>query len=163
MEFFHGIVALLAGIVLVLTGLVAWLYIQQSRMSQAINALAVAVTAPPVSFTASLPPELHEEEQAQPQQHQEQEYADLPPLESHDQVQEAHVPEMEQVGELVPETDDRVSVHEEVEEAPVETMDAVDVSGKTVAELRQLLTERGIPFNKSDKKSTLISLVQVAQ
>jgi len=162
MEFFHGIVALLAGIVLVLTGLVAWLYIQQSRMSQAINALAVAVTAPPVSFTASLPPELHEEEQA-PAQTQEQEYADLPPLESHEQVQEAHVPEMEQVGELVPETDDRVSVHEEVEEAQVQTMDAVDVSGKTVAELRQLLTERGIPFNKSDKKSTLISLVQVAQ
>jgi hypothetical protein len=159
MEFFHGIVALLAGIVLVLTGLVAWLYIQQSRMSQAINALAVAVTAPPVSFTASLPPELHEEEQAPAQE----DYSDLPPLESHDQVQEAHVPEMEQVGELVPETDDRVSVHEEVEEAPVQTMDAVDVSGKTVAELRQLLTERGIPFNKSDKKSTLISLVQVAQ
>jgi cytoskeletal protein RodZ len=158
MEFFHGIVALLAGIVLVLTGLVAWLYIQQSRMSQAINALAVAVTAPPVSFTASLPPELHEEEQQQ-----EEECADLPPLESHDQVQEAHVPEMEQVGELVPETDDRVSVHEEVEEAQVQTMDAVDVSGKTVAELRQLLTERGIPFNKSDKKTTLISLVQVAQ
>ena len=156
MEFFHGIVALLAGIVLVLTGLVAWLYIQQSRMSQAINALAVAVTAPPVSFTASLPPELHEEEQ-------EQDYSDMPPLESHDQVQETHVPEMEQVGELVPETDDRVSVHEEVEEAQVQTMDAVDVSGKTVAELRQLLTERGIPFNKSDKKSTLISLVQVAQ
>jgi hypothetical protein len=164
MEFFHGIVALLAGIVLVLTGLVAWLYIQQSRMSQAINALAVAVTAPPVSFTASLPPELHEEDQApaqtQTQEYQEQEYADMPPLES---VQEAHVPEMEQVGELVPETDDRVSVHEEVEEAQVQTMDAVDVSGKTVAELRQLLTERGIPFNKSDKKSTLISLVQVAQ
>jgi hypothetical protein len=161
MEFFHGIVALLAGIVLVLTGLVAWLYIQQSRMSQAINALAVAVTAPPVSFTASLPPELHEEEQAPPQQLDE--YADMPPLESVDQVQEAHVPEMEQVDELVPETDDRVSVHEEVEEAPVQTMDAVDVSGKTVAELRLLLTERGIPFNKSDKKSTLISLVQVAQ
>ena len=162
MEFFHGIVALLAGIVLVLTGLVAWLYIQQSRMSQAINALAVAVTAPPVSFTASLPPELHEEEQA-PAQEEEDQYADMPPLESHDQVQEAHVPEMEAVGELVPETDDRVSVHEEVEEAEVQTMDAVDVSGKTVAELRQLLTERGIPFNKSDKKSTLISLVQVAQ
>jgi hypothetical protein len=160
MEFFHGIVALLAGIVLVLTGLVAWLYIQQSRMSQAINALAVAVTAPPVSFTASLPPELHEEEQHPRQEQQEDEYADMPHLES---VQEAHVPEMEQVGELVPETDDRVSVHEEVEEAQVQTMDAVDVSGKTVAELRQLLTERGIPFNKSDKKSTLISLVQVAQ
>jgi hypothetical protein len=129
-------------------------------MSQAINALAVAVTAPPVSFAASLPPELHEEEQHPQQEQQEQEYADMPHLES---VQEAHVPEMEQVGELVPETDDRVSVHEEVEEAQVQTMDAVDVSGKTVAELRQLLTERGIPFNKSDKKSTLISLVQVAQ
>jgi hypothetical protein len=37
-----------------------------------------------------------------------------------------------------------------------------DVAGKTIAQLRDMLTAKGIPFNKSDKKSTLISLVQVS-
>ena len=55
MEFFHGVVALVAGIVLILTGLVAWMYVQQSRMAQAINALAIAITAPPPSFAQSQP------------------------------------------------------------------------------------------------------------
>jgi len=144
MEFFHGIVALLAGIVLVLTGLVAWLYIQQSRMSEAINALAVAVTAPPLSF-GTLP---DEEETAETE------------AEAGNAESEAEA-ELEPVVDL--EVDDRVSVHDDdVEEIAPQVMDAVDVAGKTVAELRQLLIEKGIPFNKSDKKSTLISLVQVA-
>jgi hypothetical protein len=146
MEFFHGIVALLAGIVLVLTGLVAWLYIQQSRMSEAINALAVAVTAPPLSFgTLSEEEETEVEPEAEPEVEVEAET-------------EAH---LEPVVDL--EVDDRVSVRDDdVEEVAPQVMDAVDVAGKTVAELRQLLTEKGIPFNKSDKKSTLISLVQIA-
>ena len=61
-EFIHGVVALLAGLILVLTALVGWLYLQQSRMSHAINALAVAVTAPPPSFmySSQMPPEQEE-------------------------------------------------------------------------------------------------------
>uniref|UniRef100_A0A6C0CHH6 HeH/LEM domain-containing protein n=1 Tax=viral metagenome TaxID=1070528 RepID=A0A6C0CHH6_9ZZZZ len=141
MEFFHGIVALVAGIVLILTGLVAWMYIQQSRMAQAINALAVAVTTPPPSFLSH------------------------PPVE--EPVEQDH--EQEQV------VDDRVSVHDvdadaeheheheqEEEETGVIGEDISDFTGKTVVQLRDLLTAKGIPYSKSDKKPVLLSLVQAA-
>ncbi len=146
MEFFHGIVALVAGIVLILTGLVAWMYIQQSRMAQAINALAVAVTTPPPSFLSHPPVEepVEHEQSPQPQQ-QEQEQ------------------EQEQV------VDDRVSVHDvdadadhEEEQTGVIGEDISDFTGKTVAQLRDLLTAKGIPYSKSDKKPVLLSLVQAA-
>jgi hypothetical protein len=148
MEFFHGIVALVAGIVLILTGLVAWMYIQQSRMAQAINALAIAVTTPPPSFLSHPPVEEPVEQFEQPPQPQAQ-------------------PQQEQV------VDDRVSVHdvdadaehehdEEQEQMGVIGEDISDFTGKTVAELRQLLTAKGIPYSKSDKKPVLLSLVQAA-
>jgi len=142
MEFFHGIVALVAGIVLILTGLVAWMYIQQSRMAQAINALAVAVTTPPPSFLSH------------------------PPVEEPVEQEHQHQQEQEQV------VDDRVSVHdadanhedeqEQEQEQGVIGEDISDFTGKTVAQLRNLLTAKGIPYSKSDKKPVLLSLVQAA-
>ena len=148
MEFFHGIVALVAGIVLILTGLVAWMYIQQSRMAQAINALAVAVTTPPPSFLSHPPVE----EPVEHQQEQEQEWQ--PPQQA----------PQEQV------VDDRVSVHDvdadadadAEEEQGVVGEDISDFTGKTVAQLRDMLTAKGIPYSKSDKKPVLLSLVQAA-
>lgn len=142
MEFFHGIVALVAGIVLILTGLVAWMYIQQSRMAQAINALAIAVTTPPPSFLSH------------------------PPVE--EPVDHEHEEHQEQGQEQV--IDDRVSVHdaeaehehEHGEETGVIGEDISDFTGKTVAQLRDLLTAKGIPYSKSDKKPVLLSLVQAA-
>lgn len=145
MDFVHGIIALVAGIVLVLTGLVAWMYIQQSRMAQAINALAVAVTAPPASFMV---PEPEPETEPQQEHAQEQEY------------------QTEQEQEQVQEQDDRVSVHDDEhtgeEEMGVVGEDISDFSAKTVAQLRELLTAKGIPYSKSDKKPVLLSLVQAA-
>ena len=138
MEFFHGVVALVAGIVLILTGLVAWMYVQQSRMAQAINALAIAITAPPPSFAQ------HEPE----------------PEVSHEDELVAPVPEA-----TPPPQDDRVSVHEEEHDGEdVELMgeDMATLGGKTAAQLREMLTAKGIPYSKSDKKSTLISLLQAA-
>ena len=146
MEFFHGIVALVAGIVLILTGLVAWMYIQQSRMAQAINALAVAVTTPPPSFLSHPPVE-------EPVEHEHQ---------------EEHQQDQEQPEQVV---DDRVSVHDgdadgdaehEEEQTGVVGEDISDFTGKTVAQLRDLLTAKGIPYSKSDKKPVLLSLVQAA-
>jgi len=110
MEFFHGIVALLAFVVLVLAGMVAWLYMQQTRLLQAVNALAIAISTPP-------PPML---------------VADPAPkaVEAPSEQEVVAAPAEE-------EEDDRVSVHEE-----------------------DILTQKGIPFNKSDKKTTLVSLIQ---
>jgi hypothetical protein len=131
MDFFHGIVALLAGIILVLTGMVAWLYVQQSRMAHAINAIAIAITAPPPSFSEHVEPE-----PVEPAKDQEQEH------------------------------DDRVTVHDESdsesEEGEVVGEDMIDLRSNTVSQLREILSAKGIPFNKSDKKPTLISLVQAA-
>ena len=124
-------------------------------MSHAINALAVAITAPPPSFMYSSLDKQYSSDDAPPP----------PSAEDHDD-------------------DDRMSVHEAVvdggaaedisadiqvleaqpaAEAPAEAPSADDdVAGKTIAQLRDMLTAKGIPFNKSDKKSTLISLVQVS-
>ena len=134
MDFLTGIVALLAFVVLVLTALTAWMYIQQTRIMQAVGALTAAVTAPPPSFfEAALEHPIHEE-----------------------QVEE--------------QVDDRVSVHEEVEQyhppedeplLPAAEEDD-DLGGKTIAQLRELLNAKGIPFNKSDKKPTLVNLLKVA-
>lgn len=146
MEFFHGIVALVAGIVLILTGLVAWMYIQQSRMAQAINALAVAVTTPPPSFLSHPPVE-------EPVEHQQEQEQEWQPPQQQEQV-----------------VDDRVSVHDvdadadadAEEEQGVVGEDISDFTGKTVAQLRDMLTAKGIPYSKSDKKPVLLSLVQAA-
>ena len=149
MEFFHGVVALVAGIVLILTGLVAWMYVQQSRMAQAINALAIAITAPPPSFAQSQP---------EPE-------SDREPEVSHED--ELHAPAPESQAETETETpapkeeDDRVSVHED-EDVELMGEDMATLGGKTAAQLREMLTSKGIPYSKSDKKSTLISLIQAA-
>jgi hypothetical protein len=154
MEFFHGIVALVAGIVLILTGLVAWMYIQQSRMAQAINALAIAVTTPPPSFLSHPPVE----EPVEHEQGHEQQFEQPP----HPQAQQEQI------------VDDRVSVHdvdadaehepehEQEEQTGVIGEDISDFTGKTVAQLRDMLTAKGIPYSKSDKKPVLLSLVQAA-
>ena len=133
MDFLTGIVALLAFVVLVLTALTAWMYIQQTRIMQAVGALTAAVTAPPPSFfEAALEHPIHEEVEEQ--------------------------------------VDDRVSVHEDVEQyhppedeplLPAAEEDD-DLGGKTVAQLRELLNGKGIPFNKSDKKPILVNLLKVA-
>lgn len=145
-EFIHGIVALLAGVILVLSATVAWLYVQQSRTMHAINALAVAVTAPPPSFMFASPP-------ANPEPFYE------PPSEAEAPVELS----AEDVVEKPEHEDDRISVHD-VDAAPAPPSDdAIEsVQGKTVAQLRDILTAKGIPFNKSDKKPVLISLVQIS-
>jgi hypothetical protein len=136
MDFFHGITALLAFVVLILTALVAWMYVQQTRLMQAVSALTTAITAPPVSFfEAAKQYPVHEEES-------------LP--------EQAEHPEQ---------ADDRVSVHEDelptVTEAE-EDADDGDLSDKKVSDLRSLLTDKGIPFNKSDKKGVLLTLLKAA-
>ncbi len=151
MEFFHGVVALVAGIVLILTGLVAWMYVQQSRMAQAINALAIAITAPPPSFSQSQPESDREPEVS----HEDELHAPAP--ESQTQAET----ETEKETPAPQEDDDRVSVHED-EDVELMGEDMATLGGKTAAQLREMLTSKGIPYSKSDKKSTLISLIQAA-
>ena len=140
MEFFHGVVALLALIVLIVAGLVAWLYVQQTRLLQAVNALAIAIATPPPSYEPPVDPPSVDDMMAIEQD---------PPSD----VKE----------------DDRVSVYEEEDKETVAEFDGkekeivdedTDFSKKTVVELRELLSAKGIPFNKSDKKPVLVSILR---
>lgn len=133
MEFEPAAIALLASIVLVLAGMVGWLYWQQTRMFQNMNNIVMVV-----GELASRP--------AAPQ-----------PVEEEEEVHIKQEPKPEP--SHVDEDDDRVSVDQDVVvvEGPVDT-DNLDE--KTSAQLRDILTKRGIPFGKRDSKTVLISLLK---
>lgn len=134
MELTYATIVILASMVFVLSGMVGYLYWQQTRMLQHIQSLAIVVST---HFTPA--PELPEED-------------DQEPVREEEKV----VEEVESDAE-----DDRVSVHEEVEkvEGPPK-VDVDDVQDKTKKELQEMLTKKGIPYNKADSKPVLIQLLK---
>lgn len=131
-SFLNVSVLILATMVLVLAGMVGYIYWQQTKVMTAVGSLS--------SFVAS---------QFVPA-----------PLDVHDSD--------------VEEEDDRASV---VEEKPVEVVDKVevptvaevkqeadvdDLQTKTSAELRELLSKKGIPYGKRDSKSVLLELLKAS-
>lgn len=125
--------------VLVLAGMVGWLYWQQTRLFQNMNSIVMVIGE--LARPTYAPVEEAQETAAPPSS---------PSL-------KATEPESD-------EEDDRVSVKEE--EAAIDTIegppaeDNDDLDGKTTKELRDLLTKRGIPFGKRDNKGALISLLK---
>jgi hypothetical protein len=123
--------------VLVLAGMVGWLYWQQTRLFQNMNSIVMII-----GELARPPMEVEPEPQPEPE----------PQL-------EADTPE-EQEDE---EEDDRVSVQQDgveiVDGAPA-PLDTDSLEAKTTKELRDLLSKRGIPFGKRDSKNVLISLLK---
>jgi hypothetical protein len=143
MEFLHASLALLASMVLVLAGMVGWLYWQQTRLFQNMNSVIMVIgelTRPP-------PPE--------------EDLTELVTLsvkvgESIAEVKEAAAPAEE---------DDRASVEPEtsgvdVVEGPPAPLDTDGLESKSKKELQEILTKRGIPFGKQDTKSGLLSLLK---
>lgn len=116
--------------------MVGYLYWQQTKMLQNIQSLAIVV-----STHLTAPPELPQEEET--------------PVE-----EEA---EEEAEAEAETEEDDRVSVSEEVEKVegpPKEETDVDDLQDKTKKQLQDMLTKKGIPYNKADSKPVLIQLLK---
>jgi len=134
MELTYVTIVVLASMVFVLSGMVGYLYWQQTRMLQHLHSLALAVAT-------------HVE-----QVRQQQVVDDIPEPE----------PEPEESD------DDRVSVVREqvevVEGPPIATEvasdDIDDLHDKTSAQLRELLTKKGIPFGKRDSKTVLLELIK---
>jgi hypothetical protein len=137
MEFLHASIALLASMVLVLAGMVGWLYWQQTRLFQNMNSIVMVIgeLARPPSFAPA-------------------EEADVKVTTE----ETAPVP--------VTEEDDRVSVDQDegsktdVVDGPPAPLDTDGLEGKTKKELTDLLSKRGIPYGKNDSKSVLISLLK---
>lgn len=126
--------------VLVLAGMVGWLYWQQTRLFQNMNSIIMVIgelTRPP-------PP-------------MEEELVDLVGLSEKVGEQIAELKESEE--------DDRASVEPEapkteVVEGPPGPLDTDGLESKSKKELQEILTKRGIPFGKADTKSGLISLLK---
>jgi len=131
-SFLNVSVLVLATMVLVLAGMVGYIYWQQNKVMTAVSSLS--------SFVAS-------------------QFVPVP-LDVHDSETE--------------EEDDRASV---VEDKPVEVVDKVemptvaevkqeadvdDLQTKTSAELRDLLSKKGIPYGKRDSKSVLLELLKAS-
>jgi hypothetical protein len=145
MQLTHVAVVILASMVFVLSGMVGYLYWQQTRMLQHLQSLAGVIA------------QVVRRPEPEPQ----------PELEADD---EEEVPPLVPIHEVT-EDDDRLSV-EKVEgppasapapaptPAPVEAPAVDDLDKKTAAELRDLLTSRGIPFGKRDAKSVLLQLLK---
>jgi hypothetical protein len=141
MELTYATIVVLASMVFVLSAMVGYLYWQQTRMLQHIQSLAIVVST-----------------QMVPRQHLEVE---------DEEVQQEQKPEQEVQEEEEEEEDDRVSVKEEVEqvtgppeEKKDEKVDIDDLQDKTAAQLREMLSKKGIPFGKRDSKPVLIQLLK---
>jgi|APCry1669189472_1035225.scaffolds.fasta_scaffold10440_5 hypothetical protein len=129
-------IIVLAAMIFVLSGMVGYLYWQQTRLTQQVQSITLALT----SHLAPVPaPSVPVEE----------------PVAEQEDVQEVEVPEEE---------DDRVSV-EHVEGPPpqqteVQEDDVDDIQHKTVKQLHEILTKKGIPFGKRDSKPVLLELLR---
>ncbi len=132
MEFLHVSIALLASMVLVLAGMVGWLYWQQTRLFQNMNSIVMVIgelVRPPA-------PAAEPEPVPEP--------VDIaPPVDEDDRVS-------------VDQEDQKV----EMVSGPPEAIDTDALDGKTKKELQDMLTKRGIPYGKNDAKPILISLLK---
>jgi hypothetical protein len=144
MEFLHASLALLASMVLVLAGMVGWLYWQQTRLFQNMNSIIMVI-----GELARPPPPPVEE--------------DLNELVGLSEKVGETISELKEAAAAPEEDDDRVSVEAEpvkVVEGPPAPLDTDGLESKSKKELQELLTKRGIPFGKQDTKSGLISLLK---
>jgi hypothetical protein len=120
--------------VLILAGMVGWLYWQQTRLFQNMNNIVMVI-----GELARPPPELRA-------------VADV----EVETVPVAPAPEEEE--------DDRVSVDEtpavDIVDGPPGPIDTDGLESKSVKELKEMLTKRGIPFGKRDGKNILVSLLK---
>lgn len=129
--------------VLVLAGMVGWLYWQQTRLFQNMNSIIMVI-----GELARPPP---------------------PPVEEDlNELVGLSEKVSETIGELkeataTSEEDDRASVEKEaveIVEGPPAPLDTDGLESKSKKELQELLTKRGIPYGKADTKSGLISLLK---
>lgn len=137
MEFLHAAIALLASMVLVLAGMVGWLYWQQTRIFQNMNSIVMVI-----GELVRPPPQAPEPEV---------------------EVVLATTPEVKVEEIEVKDEDDRASVDEspvDVVDGPPEPVDTDSLDTRTTKDLRDILTKRGIPFGKRDSKNVLISLLK---
>jgi hypothetical protein len=140
MDLTYASILVLAAMVFVVSGMVGYLYWQHTRLQQHVQSLSLVVT----SLVTPAPVEETSPEVPQP-------------------VTETETEAEVEVEEDAPvDEDDRLSVEHVTAPAPSakEEVDIDDLQTKTAVQLRELLTQKGIPFGKRDSKSALIELLK---
>jgi hypothetical protein len=131
-EFQQAAIALLASMVLVLAGMVGWLYWQQQRLFQNMNNIVAVVgelAQRPATLSMPEPPKAPEPE-----------------------------PAAEEEDDRV--SVDETSPDVPIVEGPPPPLDTDGLEAKSKKELQDILIKRGIPFGKNDTKPTLVSLLK---
>jgi len=142
MQLTYVAVVVLASMVFVLSGMIGYLYWQQTKILQQIQSLAIVISSHLVpKFSEPIQEETQPEPEAEP----------------------------EVVVKSEPVVDDRVSVDDSPVDvvagppAPADAeVDIDDLDSKTASQLRDILTKRGIPFGKRDAKTVLVQLLKAA-
>lgn len=139
MDLTYATIVVLASMIFVLSGMIGYLYWQQTKIIQNLQHLALAVA------THLTPPQYEEDDRVSVKE--EEPVPESPP---------------ETSAESPPESPPESSAEKEdveIVEGPKDE-DIDDLSDKTASELRDILTRKGIPFGKRDSKSILISLIK---
>jgi hypothetical protein len=138
MEMLPAALALLASMVLVLSGMVGWIYWQQQRLFQNMNNIIAVIgeLARPIPIAEPV---------AEPESDDED-----------DRVSVEDAPVAPVAAPAAPAAPADV-VTGPTGPAPLDTDNLED---KTKKELQDILTKRGIPFSKADNKGALISLLK---
>lgn len=132
MELTYATIVVLASMIFVLSGMVGYLYWQQTRMMQNMQSLAIVVStqlAPP-------PPPMPMEDE------QEEESDEDDRVSVKEEVEHVEAPPAPK------------------EESKEEKVDIDELQDKTKKQLQEMLTTKGIPFGKNDSKSVLIELLK---
>jgi hypothetical protein len=133
MEFLHAAIALLSSMILILAGMVAWLYWQQTRIFQNMNNIVMAIGE------IARGPEIRVEHAPEPE----------PEPEHHEEDDRVSVVE-----------EDETEVEVDVVDGAPGPIDTDGLEGKTTKELKDMLTKRGIPYGKRDSKNILVTLLK---
>jgi hypothetical protein len=134
MELTYATIVILASMIFVLSGMVGYLYWQQTRMLQHIQSLAIVIS------TQFVPQQVHHEEVVA--------------------KEEAPEEEEEEDDDRVSVTEGMEEEVEKVQGPPDDKVDIDDLQDKTATQLRELLSKKGIPFGKRDSKPMLIQLLK---
>lgn len=146
MDLTYATIVVLASMIFVLSGMVGYLYWQQTRMLQHLQSLAIVIS------TQLVPQHRHEHVHEEPEESEDEEddrvSVKAEPEEPKEEVETVEGP---------PEPTSSPSTEEKKEEDKV---DIDDLQDKTATQLRDMLTKKGIPFGKRDSKPLLIQLLK---
>jgi len=142
-DFLNISVLVLATMVLVLAGMVGYLYWQQNKLLRSMSTLSTFVSS------QFLQHQVHEKEEEE-----------VLPSKKEEVVEETHE-ESDEESE-----DDRLSVEiveiGETEQKVEIPQDIDDYQTKTMPQLRELLNKKGIPYGKRDSKTVLLELLKAS-